>query len=185
MAVLASARLFLNHSMPFPHAFHSFISLVLRNVILIYLNGWNTKQSTISFLICIDCRLLFLGHAYPFQHAEFTPPVWYIYHALWHWFIYLSLGSLKQCPENAKMSRESHGCCVTTLFGICFPHCNYSSELQIYMGRAAVYPTSIHFSDMVHPSASLLCGRDLSFYSKKWSILLSNWLTVKIGTPLK
>lgn len=45
MAALACAGLFLNHSMPFPHAFHSFLSLLLRNVILIYLNGWNTKQS--------------------------------------------------------------------------------------------------------------------------------------------
>lgn len=107
MAALASARLFLNHSMPFPHAFHSFISLLLRNVILIYLNGWNTKQSTISFLICIDCRLLFLGHAYPFQHAEFTPPVWYIYimpsdtgsstslSVPWN-----SVQAMPKCPEN-------------------------------------------------------------------------------------
>lgn len=133
MAAFACARLFLNHSMPFPHAFHSFISLLLRNVILICLNGWNTKAVVISFLIYVDCRLLFLGHAYPFQRADLHFP--YV-SALWHWLICFLVhrNSVQAVPNWPIWNR----CCFTTLFGIGFPHCNYSLQLQTSTMRTAV-----------------------------------------------
>lgn len=85
--------------------------------------------------------------------------------------VHLLLSSLKLCPDNAKLSWESHKCSFSMLLGMYFPHCNCSLQFQIYTERTAVtnldvlHPCIYHFR-MFQESVSVLCGRDIEVLLK-------------------
>lgn len=86
--------------------------------------------------------------------------------------VHLLFSSLKLCPGNAKLTWESHRCSFPTLFGMYFPHCSCSLQLQIYTERTAVtklevlHPCVYHFRKF-QESVSLLCGWDIEVLLKK------------------